>query len=388
MKITTTGIQDPKQADVRRLQALAAQNPGVINLSGDHPNLETPDVIRETFKKALDNSYASNLPARGCMDLREVIAVKLKAENNIDAQPDTEILVATETMPIVFSICQYLIETSDEVIMVDPGFNYGTHIQHFGGIPIRVPAYEANGFKVDPEDIRASVTDKTKLIILNTPANPTGAVLDKTVLKKIAEIACENNLWVLSDESYEHIIYDGNKHISIGSIDSMKDRTISIYSFSTSYAMTGWEVAYVVAPKAVIDKLEELGEYIGSRVSAVAQRVALTAIKTHRRFFHKMMRECEERRAIIHRGLNAIVDVSCRLPASTFYAFPNFTKLGLTSWNLAKYLVREHKVALLPGSIFGSKGEGFLRLSFATDPAKLKEAISCIKQGVGQLFSR
>ena len=166
----------------------------------------------------------------------------------------------------------------------------------------------------------------------------------------------------------------------------MKDRTISVYSLSTSYAMAGWDVGYVVAPKAVSDEMEKLGEHMGSRVAAVVQRAALTLMNDHRNFDRQMLKEYEKPRAIVHQGLNAIEGVSCSLPASTFYAFPNFTKLGLTSWNLAKYLVREHKVALLPGSIFGTEGEGFLRLSYAIDPAKLKEAIARIKTGVGQLF--
>ena len=182
MKIPTTSIQSAEQTDVRGLQALAEEIPGVINLAMDQSDLEAPEFIREADIKALDDGYAGNLPVRGFIDLREAIAAKLKAENNIEAKPDTEILVAADTTPIVFSVCQHLIEVGDEVIMVDPGVNYGTHIQLFGGIPVRVPAYESNGFVVDPEDIRLSINDKSKLIIINTPANPTGAVLDKTVL--------------------------------------------------------------------------------------------------------------------------------------------------------------------------------------------------------------
>ena len=387
MKIPTTSIQGAELTGVRNLHALAEEIPGVINLSMDQPDFDTPEFICEAVKKALDDGYAGNPPAKGFMDLREAIAAKLKAENNIDADPDTEILVAAGTTPIVFSTCRHLIEAGDEVIMVDPGFDYGSHIQLFDGIPVRVPAYESNGFKVDPEDIRSSVTDRTKMIIINTPANPTGAVLDKTRLREIAKISREHDLWILSDESYEHIVYNGKKHISIGSLDGMKDRSISVYSLSTSYAMTRWGLGYVIAPKDVIDEMENLGEHIGSRVTAADQRVALVAMNVRRNFVRKMLKEYETRRELVHQELNTIKGVSCLLPASTFYAFPNFTNLGLTSWNLAKYLVREHKVALVPGRIFGTKGEGFLRLTFAIDPAKLKEALSCIKKGVGQLRS-
>ena len=386
MKILTTSIKGAELNDVRRLQALAEEIPGVINLAIDHSDFETPKFIREAVKKALDDGYAEYQPTRGFMDLRESITAKLKTKNNIDADPDTEVLVAAGTSPVVFSACRHFIEAGDEVIMVDPGFDYGSDIQLFGGIPVRVPAYQTNGFIVDPDDIRSSVTDRTKMIIINTPANPTGAVLDKAVLTEIAKIAREHNLWILSDETYEHIIFNGKKHISIGSLDGMKDRTISTYSLSMSYAMAGWDVGYVAAPQAVIDEMEKLGDHMGSRVAAVAQRVALAVMNDPRDFVRQMMKGYEKRRELVHRGLNAIEGVSCLLPEATFYAFPNFTELGLTSWNLARYLEREHNVALVPGSIFGTKGEGFLRLSFAIDPAKLKEALSCIKKGVGQLF--
>jgi aspartate/methionine/tyrosine aminotransferase len=379
--------QNKEQTGIRDWQAFAEGIPGVINLAMDQSDFEMPEFIREAVKKGFDEGNTDYLPTRGITDLREAITTKLKIENSIDADPDTEILVTADTMMIVFGACKHLIGPGDEVIMVDPGFNYCTHIQLFGGIPIRVPAFETNGFKVDPEDVRSSITEKTKLIIINTPSNPTGAVLDKTVLKEITKIAREHNLWILSDESYEHIVYDGKKHISIGSLDGMKNRTISVYSLSTSYAMNRWGVGYVVAPQDVIDEMEKLGDHMETRIEANLQQVALAAINAPRDHIRNMLQEYEKRRAIVHQGLNAIEGVSCVLPASTFYAFPNFSKLGLTSWNLANYLVREHKVALVPGSIFGINGEGLLRLSFAIDPNKLKAAISYIKKGVKQILN-
>jgi aspartate/methionine/tyrosine aminotransferase len=386
MKITETSIQSANQRGIRELQLMAQEIPGVINLARDQSDFDPPEFIREAVAKALDDGHAGNLPARGFKYLREAIAAKLKAENDIDADPDNEVLLTADTTQVLFSVCRHLIDSGDEVIMIDPGFNYDAHIQLFGGKTVRVPAYESNGFDVDPEDIRLSINDKTKLVIINTPANPTSAVFDKTLLREIAKIARERDLWVLSDEAFEDLIFDENQHTSIGSLDGMKDRTISVYSLSSSYAMPGWEVGYIVAPQTVIDELAKMGEHMGCRVSAVAQHAALAAINYRRDFAHKMMNEYEKRRAIVHQRLNTIEEVSCPLPASTFYAFPNFTKLGLTSWNLARYMVREHKVALLPGSIFGSNGEGFLRLTFAIDPARLKEAMSRIKEGVGQLL--
>ena len=386
MKIPTTNIQCANQTGIRDFHAFAEEMPGVINLAIDHSDFETPTFIREAGKKTFDSGTAGYLPARGLLDLREAIAAKLKAENNIDANPVTEILVTAGTTPIVFSICQHLIEAGDEVIVVDPGFDYGNHIQLFGGMPIRIPAYESNGFKVDPEDIRSSVTDRTKMIIINTPSNPTGAILSEPELREIAEIVQENDLWILSDETYEHIVFDGNKHISVGSLDGMQDWTISAYTLSISYALTGWRVGYVAAPKNIIDAMAKLKEHMICEVAAVAQRVASAALTGPQDCLRAILLEYENRREVVHKGINDIDGISCQLPEATFYAFPNFSKLGLTSWNLAKYLMREHKVLLAPGSIFGTNGEGYMRLSFAIDPAKLKKALAFIKKGVGQLL--
>jgi aspartate/methionine/tyrosine aminotransferase len=377
--------QGVEWSGIRVMFALVDEIPGLINLAIGQPDFDTPEFIREAAKRALDDGFTRYPPAKGFQDLREAIAAKLKAENNIDADPDTEIFVAVGAMQVVFNTCLHVIEPGDEVIVVDPGYDYYSQIRLFGGVPVRVPAYEGKNFKVASEDIRAAVNDKTKLIIINTPSNPTGAMLDELELRDIAAIAQECNLFVLSDEPYEHIVFDNKRHISIGSFDGMKSRTISAYTLSKSYAMTGWRVGYASAPKAIIDEMEKLMEHMVSGVTAVAQRAALAAITGPQDCVRDMLKEYEKRREIVHKGLNDIEGVSCLLPESTFYAFPNFSRLGLTSWNLAKYLAREHKVALVPGSIFGKNGEGFLRLSFAADVANLEEGIGRIKRGLDHI---
>jgi aspartate/methionine/tyrosine aminotransferase len=378
--------QGVEWSGIRVMFALADEIPGVINLGIGQSDFDTPDFIREAAKKALDDGFTRYPPAKGYPDLREAIAEKLRTENQIDADPDTEIFVAVGAMQVVFNTCLHVIDPGDEVIVVDPGYDYYSQIRLFGGVPVPVPAYENNHFKVDPQHLQAAVTDKTKLIIINTPANPTGAMLDEPELKKIVAIAKERDLFVLSDEPYEHIVFDGKKHLSIGSFEGMKERTISAYTLSKSYAMTGWRVGYVAAPKAIIDEMEKLMEHMVSGVTAVAQRAALAAITAPQNCVQEMLVEYEKRRAIVHQGLNAIDGISCILPESTFYAFPNCSKIGLSSWKLAKYLVREHKVALVPGNIFGNNGEGFLRLSFAADAEKLEEGLDRIKRGVTHHF--
>ena len=312
---------------------------------------------------------------------------KLQRENNIVADPATDIYVAVGAMQVIFNTCLHLLNKGDEVIVIDPGYDYYSQIRLFGGVPVTVPARESNRFKVDPDDIRAAITDKTKLMIINTPSNPTGAIFDEKILRAIAQMAMEHDLLVLSDEPYEHILFDGHQHVSIGSFEGMAQRTISAFTLSKSYAMTGWRVGYTVAPPAVIDEMEKLMEHMVSGVTAVAQRAALAAIEGPQDCVRDMVATYDKRRRIVYEGLNAIDGIKCLNPESTFYAFPNISSFGLSSWEFAKYLVREHKVAVVPGSIFGQAGEGYVRLSFAASIEELKEGIARIQRGVEALNS-
>jgi len=373
---------------IRIMFCLADEIPGVVNLGIGQPDFDTPEFIREAAKQALDDGFTRYPPARGFMDLREAIAAKLKRKNHITADPETEIFVSVGAMQVIFNTILNLIDPGDEVVVIDPGYDYYSQIRLFGGVPVRVPAREKNGFRVDPEEIRAALTLKTKLLMLNSPSNPTGAVFDEAALRAIAQLVLERRIFVLSDEPYEDIVFDGKKHFSIASLDGMRDRTISAFTFSKTYAMTGWRVGYVVAPPPLIDEMDKLMEHMFSGVTAVAQRAALAALTGPQDCVGEMLQAYEERRAIVHRGLNAIPGVSCLQPDGTFYAYPNVSAAGLSSWDLAKYLVREHKVALVPGSIFGQNGEGYLRLSFAASPERLEEGISRIKKGIEDLQER
>lgn len=370
---------------IRVMFALADEIPDVVNLGIGQPDFDTPEFIRDAAKQALDEGYTRYPPAKGFRDLRQAIADKLKRQNNIVADPDTEIYVAVGAMQVIFNTCLHMLSPGDEVIVVDPGYDYYSQIRLFGGVPVAVAAHESNRFKVDPDDIRAVITDKTKLMIINTPSNPTGAVFDEEILRSIARMSKEHDLIVLSDEPYEDILFDGRKHVSIASFDGMAERTISAFTLSKSYAMTGWRVGYTAAPPPVIDEMEKLMEHMVSGVTAVAQRAALAAIQAPSDCVREMVATYAKRREIVHEGLNAIDGITCLKPESTFYAFPNISSLGLSSWDFAKYLVKEHQVAIVPGSIFGNAGEGYIRLSFAASAEQLKEGIVRIKRGVDAL---
>jgi len=367
--------------------SLADEIPGIINLGIGQPDFDTPEFIRDAGKKALDDGFTRYPPANGFEDLRIAIAQKIKRENKINANPYEEIFVAVGAMQVVFNAILHLVNPGDEVIVLDPGYDYYSQIGLFGGIPNKVEIREENRFKVDPKDIRRAITDKTKLIILNSPGNPTGAVFDEEVIREIADLCLNNHIYVLSDEPYEHILYDEKEHFSIASVEGMFDLTISAYTLSKSYAMTGWRVGYAVGPKFIIDEMEKLMEHMVSGVTAMAQRAALAAISGSQDCVKDMLKKYARRREIVHKGLNEIEGISCLLPEGTFYAFPNIKETGLTSWKLAKYLAREHKVALVPGSIFGDNGEGYMRLSFAASESDLVEGLARIKSGVEALHS-
>jgi len=370
---------------IRIMFAMADEIPGVVNLGIGQPDFDTPVFIRDAAKQALDDGYTRYPPAKGFADLRRAIAEKVKVENNIIADPDTDVYVAVGAMQVIFNTCLHMLNPGDEVIVIDPGYDYYSQIRLFGGVPVSVATHESNRFKVDPADIRAAITDKTKLMIINTPSNPTGAIFDQDILQSIAEMAIAHDIWVLSDEPYEHILFDGHKHISIGSFDGMAQRTISAFTFSKSYAMTGWRVGYTVAPRAIIDEMEKLMEHMVSGVTAVAQRAALAAISAPQDCVQEMVATYDKRRHLVHEDLNAIDGIRCLNPESTFYAFPNISSTGLSSWDFAKYLVKEQKVAVVPGSIFGQAGEGYVRLSFAASMEQLKEGIARIGRGVAAL---
>ncbi len=370
---------------IRVMFALADEIEGVVNLGIGQPDFDTPLHIREAAKIALDEGYTRYPPAKGFLDLRQAIAEKLRLKNKIHADPETNIFVAVGAMQVIFNAILHLIEPGEEVMVIDPGYDCYSQIGLFGGLPVRIPAREENGFKVDPVDVKKAVTPKTKMMIINTPANPTGALLDEGIIKALAEISQHHGLLVLADEPYEDIVFDGNKHYSIGAIDGMQDLTISAFTLSKTYAMTGWRVGYAVAPKSVIDEMEKLMEHMVSGVTAMAQRAALAAITGPQTCVEEMLKAYDRRRRIVYEGLNAIEGISCLMPESTFYAFLNIKKLGVSSWDLAKFLVKEHKVALVPGSIFGRNGEGYLRLSFAASSEQLTEGLSRIKAGVEKI---
>lgn len=359
---------------------------GGISLGVGQPDFDTPAHIREAAKKALDMGFTRYPPSKGFDDLIEVISEKLKQKNNIVADPESQIFISVGAMQAIFNTMIVLINPGDEVIVIEPGFIYNSQIRLFGGVPVPVIAREENGFKVDPDDIRKAVTPKTRLIILNSPSNPTGTMYEREILMDIASIAQQHKIYVLSDEAYEDIIFNADHH-SIGSIDGMQELAISVFTFSKSYAMTGWRVGYVVAKSEIISEMEKLMEHMLSGVTAVSQRAAIAALKGPQNCINEMVSEYEERRELICNALDQIEGVSYCKPEATFYIYPNISGTGIESPELVDFLIKTQKVGTVPGNTFSQNGLNHIRISFATSQENIVEGLSRIKKGIHEISS-
>jgi aspartate/methionine/tyrosine aminotransferase len=340
---------------------LESQGQQVIHLEIGRPNFDTPQHIKESAKQALDEGFVHYTSNYGILELREAIAEKLHSENGIQVDPQSEIIVTLGANQALSTSMLALLDPGDEVLVSDPFYlNYLNCMRLAEARAVRVPLREENEFQVAPSDLEQAITRKTKMIIINSPHNPTGAVLDRETLEAVAKIAIEHDLLVLSDEIYEKLIYDGTKHYSIASLPGMAERTVTVNGFSKAYSMTGWRLGYVAARQGLIDPLIRAHQYIGTSANSFAQKGAVEA-------------------------LEQIDGVSCIRPQGAFYAFPSVKELGVPDEKLAYYLLREARVALVPGSTFGECGQGHLRLSYANSYENIQAAVDRIDQALRKL---
>ncbi len=347
-----------------RARALEAQGRDVIHLEIGEPDFDTPSHIIRAAQQALEEGYTHYSPALGLPELRAAIAQEVSATRGISVDP-RQVAVTPGGKPIMFYSLLALVEPGDEVIYPNPGFPiYESMITFLGGTPVPLPLREANQFRFDPDEFRSLVSDRTRLVILNSPANPTGGVLELADLQSVAEAARERDLVVLSDEIYGRILYEGQFR-SIASLEGMPERTIILDGFSKTYAMTGWRLGYGIFPEWLVPHIDRLIVNSVSCTAAFAQRAALTALQGPQDAVAAMVAEFKRRRDFVVARLNQIAGVSCLCPHGAFYAFPNIQSTGLPSKHLADLLLQEAGVATLSGTAFGAYGEGYLRLSYA-----------------------
>ena len=368
-----------------RARALEAQGRKIVHLEIGEPDFDTPANIRDAAKKALDEGWTHYGPSAGLPQTRKAVAEYVSKTRGFAVAPE-ETVIVPGGKPIIFFTILALIDAGDEVIYPNPGFPiYESMINYVGGKAVPLPIREENGFDFDPAEFERLLTPKTKLVILNSPANPTGGVMaDSTMERVAAALRKHPGVMVLTDEIYSRVLY-GGVHKSIMSLPGMKERCILLDGFSKTWAMTGWRLGYGVGPKWLIDAIAKLATNDHSCVASFAQIAAIEALTGPQDAVTAMVAEFRRRRDVIVKGLNSIPGITCLTPSASFYVFPNIKGTGLKSKELADALLNEAGVACLPGTSFGSFGEGYLRFSYANSVANIESALASIRAALPKL---
>ena len=363
-----------------KAKALEAQGRTVVHLEIGEPDFATPPHVVEAAKRALDEGWTHYGPTQGLPELREAIAGYVSRTRGIPVGPE-RVSVVPGGKPIMFFSILALVEPGDEVIYPNPGFPiYESMIRFVGGVPVPMPLEESRGFSFDLNLFRDRLSDRTKLVILNSPENPTGGVIPPEDIAELAAMLRDRDAMVLSDEIYSRICYGGRPPVSIASIPGMLEKTIVLDGFSKTYAMTGWRIGYGVMPKFLVEAVTKLMVNSNSCTASFTQRAAIAALTGPQDCADRMVAEFRRRRDALCQGLNEIPGFRCALPGGAFYAFPNIEGTGMDSKELADLLLNEAGVSCLDGGCFGEYGKGFLRFSYANSMENLLDAIERIKQ--------
>ncbi|MDA2926022.1 pyridoxal phosphate-dependent aminotransferase [Acidobacteria bacterium AH-259-G07] len=366
-------------------KAMETQGRKIIHLEIGEPDFDTREHIVDAAIQALREGYHHYTPASGMAALREAIAKEVSRTRQIEVAPE-EVVVTPGAKPIMFFSLLALVQEGDEVIYPNPGFPiYESMINYVGARPVPVRLQEELDFRMDVQELIKAVGPRTRMVILNSPNNPTGSVLTKQDLAWLAEAFAERDVIFLSDEIYSRIIYEGEQY-SIASFPGMKERTIILDGFSKTYAMTGWRLGYGVMNRTLAAQISKLMINSNSCTAAFTQMAGITALQGNQKPVYEMVETFRRRRDRVVELLNQIEGISCRLPRGSFYVFPNVRALGQDSAQLAKHLLDEAGVAVLSGTAFGEYGEGYLRLSYATSMEALEEGVAKIAESTKQLL--
>jgi aspartate aminotransferase len=360
-----------------KAKALEAQGREIIHLEIGEPDFDTPDNIKDAAVRALKEGYTHYGPSAGLPPVREAFAQYIARDRGVDVRP-SQIVVTPGAKPVIFFTALALLDPGDEVIYPNPGFPiYESMVDYTGAKRVPIPLREAHEFAFDPDELASLVTDKTKLVIINSPQNPTGGVLPKETLQRLADLAIERDFYVLADEIYSKIIYEG-EHSSIYAIPGMPERTIILDGHSKTYAMTGWRLGFGVMPEPLAEKVAKLMTNSTSCTCSFTQIAGMEAFEGPQDGVAAMVTEFKARRDLIVEGLNRIPGFRCHKPKGAFYVFPNITGTGKRSKELEEYLMNEAGVAVLSGTSFGEFGEGYVRLSYANSQENIRRALEKI----------
>ncbi len=358
---------------------LAREGIKVTALTVGQPDYDTPKYIVEACKKALDAGYTRYTDGDGIPELKKAVCAKLEKENGLHYEP-AEISVTTGVAQAMFVALMSTLNPGDEVLVPDPVYLTYNEIPNIAGAVVKAyDLLEENNYQVDVDQIRSLVTDKTKMIVIVSPSNPTGGVLGMESLQAIAAIAKEHDLIVLSDEIYDHFVYDDEQQlVSIASLPDMKERCIVLNGFSKSMAMTGWRLGYIAAPVNMIEPMNRLSFYMTAGATTFVQYAGVTALEEEDGSIERMRQEFKRRRDYLVAEINKMKNFSCQMPEGAFYIFMNIKKTGMTAADFCNYAIDKYRLAMIPGSAFGKNGEGYARLSYASSMEVLKDAVDLL----------
>ncbi len=367
-------VKKMKPSGIRKFFDLAATMEGVISLGVGEPDFQTPWTVRKAAVDSLERKRMVYTANSGMMDLRQEICNYIQRKYHITYHPEHETLVTVGGSEAIDLAIRAVVNPGDEVLVVEPSFVcYKPIVELMHGVAVPIPTKLENRFKLTPEELRAHITDRTKLLILPYPNNPTGGIMTREDLEAIAEVLRETNILVLTDEIYSELTY-GRKHVSIAEIDGMWERTIYVSGFSKAFAMTGWRLGYVCAPRPLEEQMLKIHQYAIMSAPTLSQYAAIVALRECDKEVQKMVEEYNMRRRMLVDGFNRI-GLTCFNPEGAFYMFPCIRSTGMTSEEFCEMLLQEEKVAVVPGSAFGESGEGFVRVSYAYSLKHLQEAL-------------
>ena len=370
---------------MERADKMQREGIDIIHMEIGRPDFDTPNIIKEALYKSVRDGnvfYTSNY---GTIELRKAICKKLKRDNNIPYALE-EVLVTIGVGEGTYTAMAAFLDAGDEVLVPDPVWLNYIHVPNFfGAKPVLYTLNERNGYQIDATELEKLITSRTKMLVLNSPANPTGAVQTKETLERIAQIAERHNLIVVSDEIYEKLVYGNTKHISFASLPGMKKRTITLNGFSKCYSMTGWRLGYIAAPVDFIQAMVRVHQYINTCASSFVQEAAITALEKGEPDVRRMVAEYQHRRDYAVNAINQMAGIHCRCPDGAFYIFVNVKNLHRSSQEIAEYLLDQAHIATTPGSAFGPGGEGYIRFSYACNYDRIVEGMARLEKAVDEL---
>ncbi len=378
--LNPTVVNDIKPSGIRKFFDIAAGMEGVISLGVGEPDFPTPWHIRREGIKSLENSKTRYTSNAGLIELRQEISKYIARRYGVSYEADNEVLVTVGGSEGIDGAIRALVAPGDEVIIPQPSFVcYEPIVRLAGGTPVIIELKAENEFRLTADELRGAITDKTKLLVFPFPCNPTGAVMEKEDIEAIADVLRDTDICVLSDEIYSELTYGGKRHVSIASVEGMRERTVLINGFSKSYSMTGWRMGYACAPAPIIAQMTKIHQFAIMSAPTTSQYAAVEALRNGDDDVTTMVAEYDMRRRLVVNGFNKI-GMDCFEPKGAFYCFPSIKRTGMTSEEFCEELLRSKKVAVVPGSAFGKSGEGFVRVSYCYSTDHIKEALSRIEE--------